>query len=266
MPQRQRRKRRRGPSQPEGERKSKLPFPINAIFNVKMFYVVFIIVMIASMAAVGFGLGGGTKPAPPPIIDITQTPGATSAAKTFSSPAPVIDGTKAYNATFKTNKGDIVIKLATDTPETVNSLAFLAAKNFYDGQAFFYLDHSFWAQAGDPACNPSLDTVCTGTSDAGYKLPVEAGSLQHVKWNVVAPLVQGAGDLVSGGQFRILFADDHRLDGQETVFGTVIAGQSVLEEAPNLHLCTALTQDQPGCAKDLSAAIIIQDVTLAPSS
>ncbi|MEK7247979.1 MAG: peptidylprolyl isomerase, partial [Chloroflexota bacterium] len=109
--------------------------------------------MIASMASVGLATQGGTKPDPPPIIDITATPQATSQAKVFAGPAPVIDGTKPYNATFKTNKGDIVVKLATDTPETVNSLAFLAAKNFYNNQAFFYLDHTYWAQAGDPACN-----------------------------------------------------------------------------------------------------------------
>ena len=178
----------------------------------------------------------------------------------------MIDGTKAYNATFKTNKGDIVIKLATDTPETVNSLAFLAAKNFYDGQAFFYLDHSYWAQAGDPACNPDLDQTCTGTGDAGYKLPLEAGTLKHVKWAVVAPSVQGTADEVSGGQFRILFADDSRLDGTETVFGNVIAGQSILENAPTLHLCTALTQQESGCAEDFTDAIIIEDVVVAPSS
>lgn len=249
------------------ERKTRLPFPVNLLFNVKSFYVIFIVVMIASMASVGLATSSsGTKPPPPPIIDITNTPAATSQAKVFASPAPVIDGTKPYNATFKTNKGDIVVKLATDTPDTVNSLAFLAAKNFYDGQAFFYLDHEYWAQVGDPACNPDLEQVCTGTSDAGYKLPLEAGTLKHVKWAVVAPSVQGTADEVSGGQFRILFAEDSRLDGTETVFGTVIEGQSILENAATLHLCTALTQQEAGCAKDFTDAIIIEDVTVEPSS
>jgi cyclophilin family peptidyl-prolyl cis-trans isomerase len=252
--------------QPEGQRKSRLPFPVNLIFNVKSFYFVFIIVMIASMASVGLATQGGTKPDPAPIIDITATPQATSQAKVFASPAPVIDGTKPYNATFKTNKGDIVVKLATDTPETVNSLAFLAAKNFYDNQAFFYLDHAYWAQVGDPACNPDLDQTCTGTGDAGYNLPLEAGTLKHVKFALVAPSLQGTADEVSGGQFRILFTDDARLDGTETVFGTVIAGQDILENAPNLHLCTALTQQEPGCAEDFTDAIIIEDVVVAPSS
>lgn len=252
--------------QPEGQRKTKLPFPVNLIFNVKSFYFIFIVVMIASMASVGLASQGSPNPEPPPIIDITATPVATSQAKIFASPAPVIDGTKPYNATFKTNKGDIVVKLATDTPETVNSLAFLAAKNFYNNQAFFYLDHTYWAQAGDPACNPDLDQTCTGTGDAGYKLPLEAGSQKHVKWALVAPSLQGSEDLVASGQFRVLFADDERLDGTETVFGMVVEGQSILENAPNLHLCTALTQQESGCAEDFTDAIIIEDVVVAPSS
>jgi cyclophilin family peptidyl-prolyl cis-trans isomerase len=263
--------------QPEGQRKSRLPFPVNLIFNVKSFYFVFIIVMIASMASVGLATQGSTKPDPPPIIDITATPQATSQAKVFASPAPVIDGTKPYNATFKTNKGDIVVELATDTPETVNSLAFLAAKNFYDNQAFFYLDHNYWAQVGDPACNPELDQTCTGTGDAGYKVALENGEGsefaetvnplhgKHLKLSLVAPSLQGSEDLVASGQFRILFADDARLDGTETVFGMVIEGQSILENAATLHLCTALTQQESGCAEDFTDAIIIEDVVVAPS-
>jgi cyclophilin family peptidyl-prolyl cis-trans isomerase len=219
--------------------------------------------MIASMASVGLAANsGGSNPEPPPIIDITNTPEATSQAKTFASPAPVVDGTLPFVATFTTNKGDIVVELATDTPETVNSLAFLAAKNFYDGQAFFYLDHQYWAQAGDPACNPELDQICTGTGDAGYRLPVEAGELKHVQWALVAPSVQGSEALVSAGQFRVLFADDSRLDGTETVFGTVVEGQDILEGAANFHLCTALTQEEPGCQEDFTEAVIIEDLVV----
>jgi cyclophilin family peptidyl-prolyl cis-trans isomerase len=223
--------------------------------------------MIASMASVAFiNNSSGNEPDPPPIIDITNTPQATSQAKVFPSPARVVDGTKPYRATFKTSKGDIVIDLATDTKEAVNSLAFLAGKNFYDGQAFFYIDHRYWAQAGDPACNPELDQTCTGTGDAGYKLPVEGGTLKHVKWSVVAPAVQGGDSLVSAGQFRVLFADDPRLDGGETVFGTVVQGQDILESAPDFFLCSAVTQQIDNCSQDLSQALLIEDVVVEPRS
>jgi cyclophilin family peptidyl-prolyl cis-trans isomerase len=253
--------------QPEGQRKSRLPFPVNLIFNVKSFYFVFIIVMIASMASVGLATQGGTKPDPPPIIDITATPQATSQAKVFpEGPSIVNDPELDYIATLRTNQGNIVIRLDKKAKAAVNSFHFLAGKNFYDNQAFFYVDHSYWAQAGDPACNPDLEQTCTGTGDAGYKLPTEASSIQHVAGAVVAPSVQGAADEVSGGQFRILFANDARLDGTETVFGTVIEGMSILENAATLHLCTALTQQESGCAEDFTDAIIIEDVVVAPSS
>lgn len=235
------------------------------IFNVKAFYAVFIVVMIASMASVGLvSQSGSNTAAKPTPFDITPTPVFSSAPVNFPSPAPVIDGTKPYVATVKTNEGDIEITLATDTPETVNSFAFLAAKRFFDGAAFFYIDHDYWAQTGDPDCRSDSKATCTGTRDAGYKLPVEDGALKHVKWAVVAPQVQGGAGLVSGGQFRILFATDERLDGQETVFGTVTKGQEILEAHAEFLLCTALTQTTPGCATDLSTALVIESVAVVP--
>jgi peptidyl-prolyl cis-trans isomerase B (cyclophilin B) len=262
----QRKRRRRGPVVSEGPRKSKLPFPVNLIFNVKAFYFVFIVVMIVSMAAVGLGVSQGKgKITPPAKIDITPTPQASAAAKVFASPAPVIDGTQPYIATLTTNKGDIQVKLATDTPQTVNSFAFLAAKGYYDNTAFFFLDHQYWAQGGDSECILNGTTTCTGTGDAGYKVPVETTSAKHVTWAVVAPLVQGTED-VSGGQFRILFTDDSRLDGTESVFGTVTKGQDILEAQPDTRLCSALTQTVVGCDKDLSNALTIQHVVVAPAS
>jgi Peptidyl-prolyl cis-trans isomerase (rotamase) - cyclophilin family len=266
LPTKPRKRRRRGPVEFQGERKSKLPFPVNLLFNVKAFYFLFIVVMIVSMAAVGLGVTQGSQnPPPPPIIDITPTPQVSAAAKIFASTAPVIDASQPYVATLKTNKGDISIKLATDTPQTVNSFAFLAAKGYYDNSAFFYIERQYWAQGGDSGCLSDGTTTCTGTGDAGYKIPVETTSAKHVKWAVVAPLVQGTQD-VSGGQFRILFTDDPRLDGTETIFGTVVAGQAILEQQPDLRLCSALTQIVTGCDKDLSNALIIQHVVVAPAS
>jgi len=235
------------------------------IFNVKAFYAVFIVVMIVSMASVGLvSQSSGNNTVKPSPIDITATPVISAAPVNFASPAPVIDGTQPFVATLKTNKGDIEITLATDTPLAVNSFAFLAAKRFFDGAGFFYIDHDFWAQVGDPDCRTDSKATCTGTRDAGYKLPVENGALKHVKWSVVAPEVQGGGNQVSGGQFRILFTTDERLDGRETVLGTVTKGQEILEQQANFLLCTALTQTTPDCAKDLSTALVIESVLVEP--
>jgi cyclophilin family peptidyl-prolyl cis-trans isomerase len=235
------------------------------IFNVKAFYAVFIVVMIASMASVGLvSQTAGSNVILPSPIDLTATPVISAAPVNFASPAPVIDGSDPYVATLTTNQGDIEITLATDTPQAVNSFAFLAAKGFFEGAAFFYVDHDYFAQAGDPDCRTDSKGTCTGTRDAGYKLPLEDGSLKHVQWAVVAPEVQGGGDQVTGGQFRILFTADERLDGRETVFGTVTKGQDILEQYPDFLLCTALTQSTADCARDISSALVIESVEVAP--
>ncbi|MEO8039235.1 MAG: hypothetical protein ABI794_10730, partial [Betaproteobacteria bacterium] len=39
--------------------------------------------------------------------------------------------------------------------------------------AFFYVDHQYWAQGGDSECILDGITTCTGTGDAGYKVPIE---------------------------------------------------------------------------------------------
>lgn len=230
-----------------------------------MFYFVFIIVMIASMAAVGLASGqGSSKPEPPPFIDVTPKPEVTPVVQAYPSPAPVLDGTKAQIITLTTNRGDIVIETDTDAPEAVNSFAFLAAKHYYDNTVIFYLDHNYWAQGGDPACDTDVtDLVCTGTGDAGYRLPIENPDGKHEQWSVVAPSIQGT-DTVSGGQFRILFQADDRLNGDETVFGKVTEGQDVLQSAPNFHLCTALTQATADCVKSYDTAIIIESVSVEP--
>ncbi|MCI0840069.1 MAG: peptidylprolyl isomerase, partial [Chloroflexi bacterium] len=137
----QRRKRRRGaPAELPGSRKSKYPFPLSLLFNAKIFYVFFIVVMIASMGAIGFGNFGGSnsrRTTAPIVID--STPAPTSDAQQWpAGPPPVIDASTAHVATIETSEGDIVIALSTEAPEAVNSFAFLAAKNFYDGVAFFY--------------------------------------------------------------------------------------------------------------------------------
>jgi cyclophilin family peptidyl-prolyl cis-trans isomerase len=253
----QKRRRRRGPAELPGQRKTRLPFPVNLIFNVKAFYVVFIVTMIASMAAVGFmGASGSNDPAP--IVDQTVGPSATPRVPQFEGPQPVLDATKPHTAVLKTNKGDITIKLATDAPDAVNSFAFLAAKNFYDGTALFYVDTEYISQGGDPNCSPESEQVCTGFGDPGYSLPLEAGG-KHVQWSVAAPAISQP-DRVHGSQFRIYYAADERVDGKETVFGSVVEGQEILEGLDNLEICSALNQPTDTCVDNFDNALIIEDI------
>jgi cyclophilin family peptidyl-prolyl cis-trans isomerase len=258
---RQRRRRRRVPAgESAGRRKTRLPFPLNIVFNVKAFYVFFIVIMIASMAAVGFGFGGNPDPEPAPIIDRTAAPSVTPRDLSFDSePSKIINAEDGYQATLTTSEGEIVIELATDAQRAVNSFAFLAARNFYDGTALYYVDHNYVAQGGDPNCKVGSETICTGFGDPGYTLPLEVTDGGHEQWAVALPAISEA-DSVHGSQFRIYFQPDERLDGQETVFGKVVEGQEILEGLPNLQVCSALNQPVEGCAQDLTGALIIEDV------
>jgi cyclophilin family peptidyl-prolyl cis-trans isomerase len=262
---RQRRRRRRGPAEYPAPRKTRLPFPINLIFNVKAFYVFFIVVMIASMAAVGLGVGASSDPEPPPIIDATVAPSVTPSSNVFDGPAKVIDGSQPHVATLETDEGTITIELVTDAPEAVNNLAFLAAKGFYDGTALYYVDHNYVAQGGDPSCRPDSEQICTGFGDPGYVLPQEDTSTAHEQWVVAMPAVSQA-DSVHGSQFRVYFQADDRLDGEETVLGRVTEGQEILENLPNLKICSALTQRTDDCEDNFDNALIIEDVTVTPAA
>jgi peptidyl-prolyl cis-trans isomerase-like 3 len=241
-----------------GKRRTKLPFPINLIFNVKAFYVFFIVVMIASMAAVGLGAGLGAGQVEPAPIDDPLDPDDEPPDNVFPEPLPVIDGTVPHIATLITNQGEITIELSTDAPQTANSFAFLAGKGFYHNTAFFYVDHNFFAQAGDPTCRTDAESVCTGLGGPGYVLPLENEEGQHVRWAVVAPTLAEGGHEIHGSQFRILLQDDDRLDGRETVFGHVVEGQEVLENTPNFRACSVVTS--PDCQHNLEDALIILDV------
>ena len=224
----------------------------------------FIVVMIASIAAVGLVPGGTGRSDPePPPLDEEAVAEATPGTMTFQAPAKTIDNSRPYVATIKTDKGDIKIELATAAaPETANSFAFLAGSGFYNGTLFFYVDKDFVTQAGDPTCRTGAEGVCSGTGGPGYSLKLENAQAPRDQWTVVAPtLAQGGGD-VNGSQFRILFRDDQRSSAQETVFGKVIEGQEILEGLSDLVPCSVVSAEP--CDADVSGALVIEDVIIEP--
>jgi peptidylprolyl isomerase len=252
-----------------GLTETKPPFPINLIFNIKAFYLFFIVVMIASLAAIGLGPGFSGSPGtnPPPIEDASpEADEITSDLPTFDAPAPTIDTSRKYRAVIETDKGQIQIELFSDAPQAVNSFAFLAGQNYYDGLTFFYVDKRFFAQAGDPTCDGEGSNACEGNGGPGYTLAMEPTAVGHDQWAVVAPAVI-EGQEVHGSQFRILFDANERLNGRETVFGRVIAGQEILQGLPDYVPCFGQkpTGDNP-CDPDPQAtgALTIQDVIVEP--
>ena len=250
-------------------RRAKLPFPINLIWNVKAFYVTFIIVMIASLAATGLatGLGGSSTQQTVPIDeDVSPVPDdeTPTGLLTFKAPEDAIDASVDYKAVITTDQGEIVIALNADTPEAANSLAFLAGQDFYDGLEFFWVLPGFDVQAGDPTCESSEDLPCTGSGDPGYDLPREGDSTQADMWTVIAPVTSPGSDRVHGSQFVIALADELEFEG--SVIGQVVSGQEILESLAERTPCFG-SQSSASCQtkEELPPALIIEDVIVQPA-
>ena len=137
-----------------------------------------------------------------------------------SEPERVIDPEKSYTATFKTDKGDIVIELAAkDAPNTVNNFAYLAASGYYDGLNFHRVISDFMIQGGCPEG--------TGTGGPGYTFEDEFNDHKVVRG---ALAMANAGPNTNGSQFFIVTIPAAEwLDGKHTVFGEVSSGMETVD-------------------------------------
>ncbi len=139
-------------------------------------------------------------------------------------PEMTIDPAKHYSATFKTDKGDIVVDLFADkAPKTVNNFVFLAEQGFYNGTIFHRVIANFMAQGGDP--------TGTGMGGPGYRFDDEFDrSLKHDKPGVLS--MANAGPGTNGSQFFITHIPTPWLDMKHTIFGQVSEGIDVLMSIP----------------------------------
>lgn len=143
----------------------------------------------------------------------------------WSSPPPMtIDSSAGYQATIKTDAGDIVLDLWADkAPNTVNNFVFLAQQGFYDGVIFHRVIDDFMAQTGDP--------TGTGTGGPGYKFGDEFHpDLRHDGPGVLS--MANAGPGTNGSQFFITHVATPWLDDKHSVFGKVADGMDVLKGIP----------------------------------
>jgi peptidylprolyl isomerase len=216
--------------------RTKAPFPISLLFEVKLFYWVALVIMVVSVAGGAFAANQTRKTnsatATPPTAEATETPveGEGRQVKSYDAEPPMtIDTAKKYSAVITTDKGDIRLDLfASEAPHAVNNFVFLARDGFYDGLTFFRVVPGFVAQAGDPTCTTDLTVTCTGSGGPGYFLTREDNGQTHDA-GVVAMAAPQGGEEVSGSQFYITYAAEGYLDGRDTVFGQIVEGQDVLD-------------------------------------
>ncbi len=112
--------------------------------------------------------------------------------------------------------GRVVIELRPDlAPNHVGRVKELAREGFYDGIAFHRVIDGFMAQAGDP----------TGTGAGGSDKPdlaAEFSAEPHVRGTLSMARTRDPDS--ANSQFFIVFETASHLDGQYTVWGSVVDG------------------------------------------
>lgn len=131
------------------------------------------------------------------------------------------------------DRGTVVIQLELDrAPRTTAQIADLARDGFYDDQRFFRVAREprpFLVQTGDPNSRTRpMNDPTLGENGSGTRIAYEDSGLPNERGAVglaTLPNDRNSGD----SQFYILMSSARFLDGQYTVFGTVIEGMDVVD-------------------------------------
>ena len=177
-------------------------------------YVALITALAIIIGSVILGLGGQTTPQEP-------TPEAAPAVELPN--AGITESNKA-TITFTTNQGEIVIETTPAlAPLTVNAMAALAQKNYFDNTICHRLttEGIFVLQCGDP--------TGTGTGGPGFNIPDE-NLPEAVENNYPAGTVAmaNAGPGTSGSQFFLVYQDTS-LGPDYTIWGSITSGLDILQ-------------------------------------
>ncbi|MFA1541534.1 protein kinase domain-containing protein [Actinomadura monticuli] len=151
-------------------------------------------------------------------------PSANSDARSVGTPPVRVPDGQPTEATITTSAGALKLRLdPAAAPCTVNSLAFLAGKGFYDGTSCHRLTTSpslRVLQCGDP--------TGTGTGGPSYQFADENTAGATYSRGTVA--MANAGPNTNGSQFFIVYGDAPDLPPSYSVFGRITAGMDVIDK------------------------------------
>jgi peptidyl-prolyl cis-trans isomerase B (cyclophilin B) len=149
-------------------------------------------------------------------------PASGKAARNVGKPPATPDWRATYQATIRTNRGDVVIDLLnSEATCTVNSFVYLASKNYFSNTGCHRLttvSPLYVLQCGDP--------TGTGSGGPGYKFNDE--NLAGAKYTQGTLAMANAGPDTNGSQFFLVYKNS-TLSANYTPFGTVVKGLGIIQ-------------------------------------
>ncbi|HWG62839.1 MAG TPA: peptidylprolyl isomerase [Streptosporangiaceae bacterium] len=156
-----------------------------------------------------------------PARHCTYTTGSPAARKVGTPPATP-DYKATYQATIRTNRGDIVIDLLNSKATcTVNSFVYLAAKKYFSNTPCHRLSTAgttFVLQCGDP--------TGTGQGGPGYKFADE--NLKGATYSQGTVAMANSGPNTNGSQFFLVYKNSS-LAPSYPPFGKVVKGLQIVQ-------------------------------------
>lgn len=193
-------------------------------------YVALITALAIIIGSVILGLGGQSTPQ-------ETTP---ESAPAVELPNAGISESNKATITFTTNQGEFVIETTPAlAPLTVNAIASLAQKNYFDNTICHRLTTSgiYVLQCGDP--------TGTGTGGPGFNIPDE-NLPQATENNYPAGTVAmaNAGPGTSGSQFFLVYQDT-TLGPDYTIWGSITSGLDILQTIASAGVVDGGTDGAP---------------------
>lgn len=173
-------------------------------------------------AAPSASSSASAAPVAEPAKSCSYTPSGTPARKVGTPPATP-DWRASYQATIRTNRGDVVIDLLNSKATcTVNSFVYLASKDYFSNTPCHRLttvSPLYVLQCGDP----------TGTGSGGPGYVFGSENLAGAKYSAGTVAMANTGQPDSNGsQFFIVYKNS-QLSPSYTPFGTVVKGLGIIQ-------------------------------------
>lgn len=160
---------------------------------------------------------------------------------------PTESGAVRYQVLMKTNHGEVRLSLDDEAaPCSVRNFVRLIRKDFYSGLTFHRVIKGFMIQGGDPKGD--------GSGGPGYSIPAEFSRTRQHRPGTLA-MARTGHPHTAGSQFYVCLGAPRHLDGQYTIFGQVVEGQSVIDAIGALPVGKG---DKP------TQDAVIQSMTLTP--